>query len=181
MQPTLRQVPPSVGRFSTTATFMPSCAALMAATYPPGPPPMTMRLYIPGFTVFARGGPLRMTWKVPGIVWRCQFWKTEGVLVIGRKAKHRLRMDRLRNGSRIRKPSNSEDSVEFHNCNCIRFVTSAKKLLVTPLSISTDINPPPLPPEFSNPPSLTDSTAGGSDLRALSLRSPETSPLRIRQ
>ena len=32
MQPTLRQVPPSVARFSTTATFMPSCAARIAAT-----------------------------------------------------------------------------------------------------------------------------------------------------
>ena len=32
MQPTLRQVPPSVGFFSTTATFMPSCAARMAQT-----------------------------------------------------------------------------------------------------------------------------------------------------
>ncbi len=32
MQPTLRQVPPSVPRFSTQAVFMPSCAARMAAT-----------------------------------------------------------------------------------------------------------------------------------------------------
>ena len=32
MQPTLRQVPPSVARFSTTATFSPSCAARMAHT-----------------------------------------------------------------------------------------------------------------------------------------------------
>ena len=32
MQPILRQVPPRVGAFSTTATFMPSWAALMAAT-----------------------------------------------------------------------------------------------------------------------------------------------------
>jgi hypothetical protein len=32
MQPTLRQVPPCVARFSTTATFMPSCAARMAQT-----------------------------------------------------------------------------------------------------------------------------------------------------
>ncbi len=38
----LRQVPPSVARFSTQATFMPSCAARMAQTYPPGPEPMTM-------------------------------------------------------------------------------------------------------------------------------------------
>ena len=32
MQPTLRQVPPRVARFSTTATFMPSCAARIAQT-----------------------------------------------------------------------------------------------------------------------------------------------------
>ncbi len=32
MQPMLRQVPPSVLRFSTTATFMPSCAARIAQT-----------------------------------------------------------------------------------------------------------------------------------------------------
>jgi len=32
MQPMLRQVPPKVGHFSTTATFMPSCAARIAAT-----------------------------------------------------------------------------------------------------------------------------------------------------
>jgi hypothetical protein len=43
MQPTFRQVPPCVLRFSTTATFSPSCAARMAQTYPPGPVPMTTR------------------------------------------------------------------------------------------------------------------------------------------
>jgi hypothetical protein len=32
MQPMLRQVPPSVARFSTQATFMPSCAARIAQT-----------------------------------------------------------------------------------------------------------------------------------------------------
>ncbi len=32
MHPTLRQVPPSVAFFSTTATFMPSCAARIAQT-----------------------------------------------------------------------------------------------------------------------------------------------------
>ena len=32
MQPMLRQVPPKVGSFSTTATFMPSCAARIAQT-----------------------------------------------------------------------------------------------------------------------------------------------------
>ena len=43
MHPILRQVPPSVAFFSTTATFMPSCAARIAQTYPPGPVPMTTR------------------------------------------------------------------------------------------------------------------------------------------
>ncbi len=32
MQPTFRQVPPKVAHFSTTATFMPSCAARIAQT-----------------------------------------------------------------------------------------------------------------------------------------------------
>ena len=32
MQPMLRQVPPKVGIFSTTAVFRPSCAARMAQT-----------------------------------------------------------------------------------------------------------------------------------------------------
>src|SRR5258706_1904783 len=45
MQPTLRQVPPKVESFSTTAVFSPSCAARMAHTSPPGPVPMTMRSY----------------------------------------------------------------------------------------------------------------------------------------
>src|ERR1700738_3884740 len=40
MQPTLRHTPPQyLG--STTAVFSPSCAARMAATYPPGPAPRT--------------------------------------------------------------------------------------------------------------------------------------------
>ena len=43
MHPMRRQVPPSLGSFSMQATFMPSCAARMAATYPPGPAPMTIR------------------------------------------------------------------------------------------------------------------------------------------
>ena len=59
MQPILRQVPPRVLSFSThtvwdyvivtslhlqaTPTCNPSCAALMAATYPPGPLPTTTR------------------------------------------------------------------------------------------------------------------------------------------
>src|SRR5882672_3300310 len=41
MQPILRQVPPSVGIFSTQATRRPSCAARIAPTYPPGPAPIT--------------------------------------------------------------------------------------------------------------------------------------------
>jgi hypothetical protein len=41
MQPTLRQVPPRVPRFSMQVVLSPSCAALIAATYPPGPPPST--------------------------------------------------------------------------------------------------------------------------------------------
>ena len=45
MHPTLRHVPPSDPRISTHAVFRPSCPALMAATYPPGPPPITTRSY----------------------------------------------------------------------------------------------------------------------------------------
>src|SRR3954469_10983422 len=41
MQPTRRQVPPSSGSFSMQTTFAPSCAARIAAVYPPGPPPRT--------------------------------------------------------------------------------------------------------------------------------------------
>src|SRR5215213_11901505 len=44
MQPQLRQMPPRCSR-STTAVLNPTCAARMAATYPPGPPPMTMMSY----------------------------------------------------------------------------------------------------------------------------------------
>ncbi len=40
IQPRFRQVPPT-SRFSTTAVLIPSCAARMEATYPPGPPPIT--------------------------------------------------------------------------------------------------------------------------------------------
>ena len=40
MQPTLRHTPPQYFS-STTATLLPSCAARMAATYPPGPAPRT--------------------------------------------------------------------------------------------------------------------------------------------
>src|SRR5262245_43416896 len=41
MQPMRKHVPPSAGSSSTHATFKPSCAARIAATYPPGPEPMT--------------------------------------------------------------------------------------------------------------------------------------------
>jgi hypothetical protein len=41
MHPTLRQVPPRVPLFSMQVVLSPSCAALIAATYPPGPPPTT--------------------------------------------------------------------------------------------------------------------------------------------
>ena len=41
MQPIRRQVPPSSGSFSMQITFAPSCAARIAAVYPPGPPPRT--------------------------------------------------------------------------------------------------------------------------------------------
>ena len=42
MQPTRRQVPPSFDSFSTTAAESPAWAARIAATYPPGPPPITI-------------------------------------------------------------------------------------------------------------------------------------------
>ena len=40
MQPTLRQVPPK-NSFSTSAVLRPLCPARIAATYPPGPAPIT--------------------------------------------------------------------------------------------------------------------------------------------
>ena len=43
MQPTFRQTPPQY-LSSTTATDWPSCAARIAATYPPGPAPSTNTL-----------------------------------------------------------------------------------------------------------------------------------------
>ena len=43
IHPTFRQVPPRAPLPSTQATFNPICPALIAATYPPGPPPMTIR------------------------------------------------------------------------------------------------------------------------------------------
>jgi hypothetical protein len=41
MQPTRRHVPPSSGSCSMQTVFAPSCAARIAAVYPPGPPPRT--------------------------------------------------------------------------------------------------------------------------------------------
>ena len=43
IQPIFKHVPPSVFSFSTQATFIPSCAPLIAATYPPGPAPITIK------------------------------------------------------------------------------------------------------------------------------------------
>src|SRR5262245_34051002 len=45
MQPQFRQVPPSTGARSTTAVRRPTCAARMAATYPPVPDPITTTSY----------------------------------------------------------------------------------------------------------------------------------------
>ena len=43
MQPTFKQVPPREPLDSTQAVFKPSCAARIAQTYPPGPPPITIK------------------------------------------------------------------------------------------------------------------------------------------
>ena len=45
IQPTFKQVPPKVSYFSIKAVFIPSCAQRMAATYPPGPEPITATSY----------------------------------------------------------------------------------------------------------------------------------------
>lgn len=45
IHPTLRHVPPREPRISTHAVLRPICPALMAATYPPGPPPTTTMSY----------------------------------------------------------------------------------------------------------------------------------------
>ena len=42
MQPVLRHVPPRAPLDSTHAVLTPSCAHLIAQTYPPGPPPITI-------------------------------------------------------------------------------------------------------------------------------------------
>src|ERR1041384_4283219 len=56
MHPTLTQTPPSLSR-SMTAVDRPSCAARIAQTYPPGPPPTMMT------SKFATMGPL--SWHLP--------------------------------------------------------------------------------------------------------------------
>ena len=43
IQPTFKHVPPRVSRLSTHATVIPSWEARIAATYPAGPPPITIR------------------------------------------------------------------------------------------------------------------------------------------
>ena len=45
MQPTFMQVPP-IHSFSNRTTDFPSWAALRAATYPPGPPPITAMSFV---------------------------------------------------------------------------------------------------------------------------------------
>src|SRR3954454_8159604 len=55
MQPTLRQTPPQY-LDSTTATLLPSWAARMAATYPPGPAPRTTTSKCGMRTAYARVG-----------------------------------------------------------------------------------------------------------------------------
>src|SRR5512147_1950680 len=46
MHPIRRHVPPSSFSFSTHATSIPSCAARIAAMYPPGPAPITTRSWL---------------------------------------------------------------------------------------------------------------------------------------
>ena len=43
IHPTFKQVPPKALVFSTHKTLNPSWEALIAATYPPGPPPITIK------------------------------------------------------------------------------------------------------------------------------------------
>ena len=45
MHASLRQRPPTTPALSTTAVFIPTCAARIAATYPPGPDPITTQSY----------------------------------------------------------------------------------------------------------------------------------------
>ena len=51
MHPTFKQVPPSVLYFSIIAVLKPSWAHLIAATYPPGPEPITITSYL-SMTIF---------------------------------------------------------------------------------------------------------------------------------
>ena len=44
IQPLCKHVPPNKD-FSTIATFLPNCEALIAATYPAVPPPRTTKSY----------------------------------------------------------------------------------------------------------------------------------------
>src|SRR4051812_25519000 len=60
MQPQFRHVPPRTGARSTTAARNPSCAARMAATYPPVPEPITttsysLAIYLSFFRMVERG------------------------------------------------------------------------------------------------------------------------------
>jgi hypothetical protein len=55
MHPTRRHVPPSSGSISMQATFAPSCAARIAAVYPPGPPPRTATSNSIGFSLVHYG------------------------------------------------------------------------------------------------------------------------------
>ncbi len=45
MQPTCKHVPPNLSSFSMIAVFRPNWPARIAATYPPGPLPITTRSY----------------------------------------------------------------------------------------------------------------------------------------
>lgn len=45
MHPTLRHVPPREPLASTQAVLKPNCPALIAAAYPPGPPPTITTSY----------------------------------------------------------------------------------------------------------------------------------------
>jgi hypothetical protein len=45
IHPTFKQVPPNVSLFSIHTVFKPFYPALIAPTYPPGPPPITAKSY----------------------------------------------------------------------------------------------------------------------------------------
>src|SRR5688572_7441181 len=67
MQPQIKQVPPSAFCFSTTATLRPSCAARMAATYPPVPAPITTTSYSLA-TIPHCGSPLQLSQGDEGLL-----------------------------------------------------------------------------------------------------------------